>query len=697
MCESSKVLTALTIALLMVDQSCGRQQQFLREPTDVTAIAGQQVVLPCTVEDKEGLLQWTKDDFGLGTKRDLPGYPTYAMRGQDPVRDWSLVIENISLEDDGIFQCQVGSGSESTSIRSALAKLTVLVPPGQPKIVHQGSGEEEGRTELELEVEEGEALELTCISEGGRPAGEITWRDEEGEQVLTDTDTSTHKMADKSWRTVSKIRLRPGFEDRNKAVFCLVANHVSQGPLQAVARLRLRYKPRVLLTVLDKPAVVEGGDMNLICQAEAYPPAHTFAWYLDGLIIPGQVGKTLVLEELARSDTGKEVSCTATNTEGNDKASAVINVAYAPEIVEEPQTVRARAGEEVSFRCKATGNPKPIYKWTRVGSELSVGDSAVLTLVSSNVTMGQYCCHAQAQGFPPTSSAPASLLLVTNPVILSSSVQMAKLGELARLECRVATVGSSNLITWDRAGLDLTGKKPGTRLIFNQTETEKISTLVIEQTSEDDFGTYGCKASNEIGVTYANISLKQEGSNFDKNKILYIMLGGFALATLILLVILCIILYKRRKRSNLKYLRAVKQEKLSRGAKQEAESIHEDLESTEDGQLFDNQPDLLQPMRQLLSPPSNLYADEVESTSDAEDRENSYYAPQKKPFSIDRFLKSPPPPPMSPPDSYLPPHDTAGSSMDWKLAAAEKLAVLEAEDEEDQFLTLLPASQQPIV
>ena len=34
--------------------------------------------------------------------------------------------------------------------------------------------------------------------------------------------------------------------------------------------------------------------------------------------------------------------------------------------------------------------------------------------------------------------------------------------------------------------------------------------------------------------------------------------------------------------------------------------------------------------------------------------------------------------------------------MEWKMAAAEKLAGLEAE-EEDQFLTLLPASQQPIV
>ena len=199
------------------------------------------------------------------------------------------------------FNIKVGSGSESKSIRSAPAKLTVLVPPGQPKIVHQGSGEE-GRTELEVEVEEGEALELTCVSEGGRPAGEITWRDEEGEQVrrssffqvdyfskilfpfcmsqvLTDTDTSTHKMADKSWRTVSKIRLMPGFEDRNKAVFCLVTNHVSPRPLQALARLRLRYKPRVLMTVLEEePVVVEGGDMNLVCQVEAYPPAHTFAW-----------------------------------------------------------------------------------------------------------------------------------------------------------------------------------------------------------------------------------------------------------------------------------------------------------------------------------------------------------------------------------------------------------------------------------
>ena len=215
---------------------------------------------------------------------------------------------------------KVGSGSESRAIRSALAKLTVLVPPGQPKILRQGSGQK-GKTDLELdlaeedlvlEVAEGEVLELACISEGGRPAGEITWRDEEGEQVnqdnithknteprekiitwmrffdsnffvklfgqvLTDTDTSTHKLEDKSWRTISKIRLRLGFEDRNKAVFCQVANHISEAPMDATARLKMKYTPRVSLTA-EEEQVVEKGNVNLVCQVDSYPPAYMFAW-----------------------------------------------------------------------------------------------------------------------------------------------------------------------------------------------------------------------------------------------------------------------------------------------------------------------------------------------------------------------------------------------------------------------------------
>ena len=96
-------------------------------------------------------------------------------------------------------------------------------------------------------------------------------------QVLTDTDTSTHKLEDKSWRTISKIRLRLGFEDRNKAVFCQVANHISETPMEATARLRMKYTPRVSLTAEEKQ-LVEEGNVNLVCQVDSYPPAYMFAW-----------------------------------------------------------------------------------------------------------------------------------------------------------------------------------------------------------------------------------------------------------------------------------------------------------------------------------------------------------------------------------------------------------------------------------
>ena len=85
----------------------------------------------------------------------------------------------------------------------------------------------------------------------------------------------------------------------------------------------------------------------------------------------------------------------------------------------------------------------------------------------------------------------------------------------ARLECRVASVGSSNRITWDRAGVELDDQALGRRLVYNETEAEQMSSLLIEEASEEDFGTYGCKASNEVGVTYLSISLEQKGLKLD--------------------------------------------------------------------------------------------------------------------------------------------------------------------------------------
>lgn len=61
------------------------EQSFVVEPNDRTAIVDGTVSLPCRVAGLAGQLQWTKDDFALGTNRNLSyhGYPRYTMTGGD--------------------------------------------------------------------------------------------------------------------------------------------------------------------------------------------------------------------------------------------------------------------------------------------------------------------------------------------------------------------------------------------------------------------------------------------------------------------------------------------------------------------------------------------------------------------------------------------------------------------------------------
>lgn len=44
-----------------------KSQRFLVTPRNTLAMEGEEVRLKCEVDNLVGVLQWTKDDFGLGT------------------------------------------------------------------------------------------------------------------------------------------------------------------------------------------------------------------------------------------------------------------------------------------------------------------------------------------------------------------------------------------------------------------------------------------------------------------------------------------------------------------------------------------------------------------------------------------------------------------------------------------------------
>lgn len=113
--KSTFKMNIALVILLTTLPSIFAEQKFVVEPEDVEAVLGTHVTLPCRVTSKQGVLQWTKDDFGLGTHRNLSAFERYSMIGNDDDGDYSLKIESVNLEDDAKFQCQVSPGPEGKS------------------------------------------------------------------------------------------------------------------------------------------------------------------------------------------------------------------------------------------------------------------------------------------------------------------------------------------------------------------------------------------------------------------------------------------------------------------------------------------------------------------------------------------------------------------------------------------------------
>lgn len=72
------------------------EQRFAIEPQDQTAIVGSRVTLPCRVINKLGSLQWTRDDFALGTHRSLTEFFRYAMIGSDEEGAYRLYTSQLT-------------------------------------------------------------------------------------------------------------------------------------------------------------------------------------------------------------------------------------------------------------------------------------------------------------------------------------------------------------------------------------------------------------------------------------------------------------------------------------------------------------------------------------------------------------------------------------------------------------------------
>ena len=274
------------------------------------------MTLECGVRDKVGVLQWTKDDFGLGTSRSLPGYSRISMVGGNN-ETWNLEILNVTLEDDGKYQCQVGATETSEPIRSEYAVVTVLSAP-QPPVLTVGSV---------LAVEEDELAVVQCISRGGHPASVIRWR-LDGELVTAGIEEAVSEIpGSRAMLTVSTLKFPVSLGLAGASLVCEAENKA--GPAESVrTEIDVEFKPKVSLRSdlrSDSQEVTEGQEVTFYCQAEAAPAEVSFQWFIDNEELAEVTGAELVVAA-TRNLHQARVSCLVRNRLGQTSAELLLSV-----------------------------------------------------------------------------------------------------------------------------------------------------------------------------------------------------------------------------------------------------------------------------------------------------------------------------------------------------------------------------------
>ncbi|ESP03648.1 hypothetical protein LOTGIDRAFT_171177 [Lottia gigantea] len=499
-----KLIIVITLVLELFISKGSSLQRFIVEPENTNAIQGSTIILKCTVSDRRGDVQWTKDKFALGIDRNLQWYPRYSMIGRDTqigsgrkLGEYNLQIVDVELSDDAIYQCQVGATENVSGIRSKTAKLNILLPPDAPMI--------DGGPMLELV--KGRPTNVSCRALNGKPASDVSWyiNDERVRETYTRKIT---KEDGKRVDTIGIVTLNVTKSDAGKKIKCYVQNEAMTDPYFVSATIDVQFVPEVQMSLNSSEHVREHDFLRFSCSGLANPPTITWKWYKNGEQLLDENRNILDIPRVTRDDHGDVISCEGINDVGSTRRNYRLDVHYGPRFKGVPQHANVDLGDSVSLRCEADGNPTPSIIWTKKGSNHVLGSTPMFKINSvTKNDISVYICMATVSGFSEVSR---EIYLLQNgpPRIMSEGEQYASKGDTALVECLTYSAPLPQNILWIKNGKPINYASSGR---FSASEEDlpfgRKSTLQILNLHEEDFGDFNCSVSNSYGQDIATIKL----------------------------------------------------------------------------------------------------------------------------------------------------------------------------------------------
>lgn len=366
----------------------------------------------------------------------------------------------------------------------------------------------------DVEVTFGSTAYFTCRAEGD-PQPEITWyRNSEEIKSNVVNEKGRYSILDDGTLMIENA------QDADKGVYeCVARNQLGEAKAKAV---ELRYlndqqqpaRPHIIRKPEDQ-IVAESESVTLECQSGGFPRPQV-TWTKNDLPLPRdprlnvRSSGALTIADLRSSDRGV-YRCVASNSVGSVSEFARIDVHAAPQFTKRPQDQRVVEGHSAFFSCDVTGEPPlPKIHWNKDGSALTTdprfsinpsGTTLTIRLVRSN-DAGIYECIAQSHGGRRSASARLTVASSVSPTIERAPIDVdAPLGSRVQFDCRVAG-DPTPTIKWQKDSI------PVPLTTSHKHEITLDGSLVIQDVTRSDSGTYECVAENFAGTAQVQAHLE---------------------------------------------------------------------------------------------------------------------------------------------------------------------------------------------
>ncbi|XP_035478599.2 neural cell adhesion molecule 1b isoform X5 [Scophthalmus maximus] len=267
-----------------------------------------------------------------------------------------------------------------------------------------------------------------------------------------------------------------------------------------------------------------GQSAMLTCAVDGYPEPMV-TWTRNDVVLDAgekysfnEDGSEMTLMDVTKLDEG-EYTCIAKNKAGESEQELSLRVFVKPKITYTVNQSTSELEEQVTLTCEASGDPTPTMNWSygeRVftdgeqsldGNVVVRSDARVSSLTLKYVKYtdaGQYLCTARSA--IGEDGRLVYLEVRYAPKIHGNVAMYTWEGNAVNISCEVKAHPSDVSILWLRDGLQLPNSNTTNIKIFR---TPSTSYLQITPESENDFGSYNCTASNEMGTEHKEFLLIQ--------------------------------------------------------------------------------------------------------------------------------------------------------------------------------------------